>query len=34
MSRDSLSARGELIPIDHSLGGLAGYHYVVVTKIP
>jgi hypothetical protein len=26
MSRDSLSARGELIPIDHSLGGLAGYH--------
>jgi hypothetical protein len=34
MSHDSLSARGELIPIDHYLGGLAGYHYVAFTKIP
>jgi hypothetical protein len=34
MSRDSLSARGELIPIDHYLGGLAGYHYVAFTKSP
>jgi hypothetical protein len=32
-SHDSLSARGELIPIDHYLGGLAGYHYVAFTKI-
>jgi hypothetical protein len=34
MSRDSLSARGELIPIDHYLSGLAGYHYVAFTKTP
>jgi hypothetical protein len=34
MSRDSLSARGALLPIDHFLGGLAGYHYVAFTKIP
>jgi hypothetical protein len=33
-SRDSLSARGELIPIDHYLGGLIGYHYVAFTKTP
>jgi hypothetical protein len=33
-SRDSLSARGALLPIDHYLGGLAGYHYVAFTKIP
>jgi hypothetical protein len=33
-SHDSLSARGELIPIDHYLGGLAGYHYVAFTKTP
>jgi hypothetical protein len=32
MSHDSLHARGELIPIDHYLGGLAGYHYVAFTK--
>jgi hypothetical protein len=25
---------GELIPIDHYLGGLAGYHYVALTKTP
>jgi hypothetical protein len=34
ISRDSLSAQGELIPIDHYLGGLAGYHYVAFTKTP
>jgi hypothetical protein len=34
MSRDSLSAWRELLPIDHYLGGLAGYHYVAFTKIP
>jgi hypothetical protein len=34
MSRDSLSARGELIPFDHFLGGPAGYHYEAFTKIP
>jgi hypothetical protein len=33
MSRDSLSARGALLPIDHFLGGLAGYQYVAFTKI-
>jgi hypothetical protein len=33
-SHDSLSAWGELIPIDHYLGGLAGYHYVAFTKAP
>jgi hypothetical protein len=33
-SCDSLSIRGELLPIDHYLGGLAGYHYVAFTKIP
>jgi hypothetical protein len=32
-SHDYLSARGELLPIDHYLGGLAGYHYVTFTKI-
>jgi hypothetical protein len=34
MSHDSFSARGALLPIDHYLGGLAGYHYVAFTKIP
>jgi hypothetical protein len=34
ISRVSLSARRELLPIDHYLGGLAGYHYVAFTKIP
>ena len=34
MSHDSLSTRGELIPIDHYLGGPAGHHYVAFTKIP
>jgi hypothetical protein len=29
-SRDSLYAREELLPIDHYLGGLAGYHYVAL----
>jgi hypothetical protein len=33
-SHDSLSARRELLLIDHYLGGLAGYHYVAFTKIP
>jgi hypothetical protein len=33
-SRDSLSARRELLPIDHYLGGLVGYHYEAFTKIP
>ena len=33
-SRDSHSARRELLPIDHYLGGLAGHHYVAFTKIP
>jgi hypothetical protein len=33
MSRDSLSARGVLLPIDHFLAGPAGYHYVAFTKI-
>jgi hypothetical protein len=33
-SRDSHSARGVLLPIDHYLGGLAGYHYVAFTNIP
>jgi hypothetical protein len=23
-----------LLPIDHYLGGLAGYHYIAFTKIP
>jgi hypothetical protein len=32
-SRDSLSTQGVLVPIDHFLGGLAGYHYVAFTKI-
>jgi hypothetical protein len=32
-SRDSHSARRELISIDHYLGGLVGYHYVAFTKI-
>jgi nitrate reductase gamma subunit len=31
-SRDSLSAQRALLPIDHYLGGLAGYHYVAFTK--
>jgi hypothetical protein len=34
MSHDSLSTRGELVPIDHYLGGPAGHHYVAFTKIP
>jgi hypothetical protein len=33
-SRDSLSARRELLSIDHYLGGLTGYHYVAFTKTP
>jgi hypothetical protein len=33
-SRDSLFDQGALLPIDHYLGGLAGYHYVAFTKIP
>jgi hypothetical protein len=33
MSHDSLYARGALLPIDHYLGDLAGYHYVAFTKI-
>jgi hypothetical protein len=33
MSRDSLCVRGALLPIDHFLGGLAGYHYIAFTKI-
>jgi hypothetical protein len=34
MSHDYLSTRGELIPIDHYLGGPARDHYVAVKKIP
>jgi hypothetical protein len=34
MSRDSLSVRGVLLPIDHYLGDRAGYHKVAFTKIP
>jgi hypothetical protein len=33
-SCDSLSARRELLPIDHYLGGPAGHHYIAFTKIP
>jgi hypothetical protein len=33
-SRDSLSARGSSLPIDHYQGDLAGSHYVAFTKIP
>jgi hypothetical protein len=33
MSKDSLSTWGSRLPIDHFLGGLAGYHYVAFTKI-
>jgi hypothetical protein len=33
-SCDSLSTRGTLLPIDHYLGGLAGYDYVAFIKIP
>jgi hypothetical protein len=33
MSRDSRYTRGSWLPIDHFLGGLAGYHYVAFTKI-
>jgi hypothetical protein len=33
-SHDSLSAQGELIPIDHYLGGLVGHQYVAFTKTP
>jgi hypothetical protein len=33
-SHDSVSVRRALLPIDHYLGGLAGYHYVAFTKIP
>jgi hypothetical protein len=32
-TRDSRFARGALLPIDHFLGGLAGYHYIAFTKI-
>jgi hypothetical protein len=32
-SRDSLSARGSSLPIDHYQGDLAGSHYVAFTKI-
>jgi hypothetical protein len=32
-SHDSLSARGALLPINHCLGDLAGYHYVAFIKI-
>jgi hypothetical protein len=32
-SCDSLSTQGALLPIDHFLGGLAGYHYVAFIKI-
>jgi hypothetical protein len=31
--RDSHSARGSSIPIDHYQGDLAGSHYVAFTKI-
>jgi hypothetical protein len=31
---DSLSIRRALLPIDHFLGVLVGYHYVAFTKIP
>jgi hypothetical protein len=31
-SHDSISARRALLPIDHYLGGLAGYHYVAFIK--
>jgi hypothetical protein len=34
MSHDSLSAWGELIPIEHYLGGLAGYHYKPLQRLP
>jgi hypothetical protein len=34
MSRDSLSARRELLSIDHYLGGLVGYYYVAFTNTP
>jgi hypothetical protein len=34
MSCDSPSARRALLPINHYLGGLEGYHYVAFTKIP
>jgi hypothetical protein len=33
-SHDSLSAQRALLPIDHYLGGMAGYHYVAFTKTP
>jgi hypothetical protein len=33
-SHASLSAQGALLPIDHYLGDLVGYHYVAFTKIP
>jgi hypothetical protein len=32
-SRDSYSARGSSLPIDHYQGDLAGSHYVAFTKI-
>jgi hypothetical protein len=32
-SRDSHSARGSSLPIDHYQGGLSGSHYVAFTKI-
>jgi hypothetical protein len=34
MSRDSFSVWGSSLPIDHSRGGPARYHYVAFTKIP
>jgi hypothetical protein len=33
-SRDSLSARRALLPIDHYIGGLARYHYIAFSKTP
>jgi hypothetical protein len=33
-SRDSHSARGSSLPIDHYQGDLTGSHYVAFTKIP
>jgi hypothetical protein len=32
-SRDSHSARGSILPIDHYQGDLAGSHYIAFTKI-
>jgi hypothetical protein len=33
-SRDSHSARGSSLPIDHYQGDLAGSHYITFTKNP